>query len=49
MARAINRRSAEMRDGEARAVFLEGMSLALIEEEEERRRGETVEDGSAWM
>lgn len=48
MARAINRRSAEIRDGEARAVFLEGMSLALIEEEEERR-GETVEDGSAWM
>lgn len=46
MARAINRRSAEIREGEARAVFLAGMNLALIVEE---RRVEIREDGSAWM
>lgn len=45
MARAIKRRSADMREGEARAVFLAGMSLALIDEE----MGEMGEDGSAWM
>ena len=46
MARAISRRSAEISDGEARAVFFAGMNLALIEEE---RSAEPVEDRSAWM
>ena len=46
MARAISRRSAEISDGEARAVLFAGMNLALIEEE---RSGEVAEDGSAWM